>query len=197
MDEITALKKGVSKQEIEKEKKEKAKLSSKVASLNESLATVTQQSESLLAELAELEKSPPRSKKAKDAALAKKREEAKTKTAMMGAMFETMHDQLQQRLKIAKADQEKISYQLAEVRDRWHQAKQVVDEAQAEVDGCQARIEEVSSVLLVCRVCFALHILSVVFFCISAFSWRSLSLHQHPRKREEAPRTTITRNARK
>jgi hypothetical protein len=133
----------VSEEELEKEKEEQEKIVSKTTSLTGSLDKMSNHAESLRTELANLEKGPQSSKKAAEA-LAKK-EELAHETVKIGAVFETMQGVLEQRLKIAKANGEKRSIDLATVREIWREATQDVTDAQAEVDACQTRIAEVSS----------------------------------------------------
>jgi ABC-type phosphate transport system auxiliary subunit len=134
----------MSAEQLEKEKEVEEKIVSKVTSLTGSLGKMSKQSESLRMELANLEKGPQNSKQAAEA-LAKKKEELAHGTAKIGAVFETMQGELEQRLKIAKVKGEKRSIELATVRERWRQANHDVTDAQAELDGCQTRIAEVSS----------------------------------------------------
>ena len=136
--EVEALKRGKSKKEIEKEKTVHKKIAAKVSSLSGSLGKMSEHSDSLKVELAELEKGATTKKGT--LLLAKKKQELAKESAKVGALYETMLSELEHKLKIAKAKQEEKSLELASFRESWHEARRAVTDAQAEVDVCKSRV---------------------------------------------------------
>lgn len=138
---MEALKRGKSEEEIEQEQETKAKVATKINTLNTSFVKMKAQSDAIKKEVEEVQKGSL--SKAKSEAVKVKKESLLMSVAKVGAVLESLEGQLKDKLVLAKAKMDDCSSEFKRVREELRLAKEAVTQVQGEILDCQQQLKEV------------------------------------------------------
>jgi DNA repair exonuclease SbcCD ATPase subunit len=128
---IQTIKRGLSPEEIKKEKEPKDNIEEQLASLKSSLEKASQN-------LAEKQEAA-----SKDSS---KKQTLKKEIEEVGTILETMEQVYYQKLELAKSVADKASLDLARVREQWRHDKDDVTDVQANIQRCQSQLSKLKEV---------------------------------------------------